>query len=449
MSIFGTDGLRGKVNEYPMTPEIAMKIAAILGHKSFSKKEGLCRVVIGKDTRRSCYMIESAMTAGLIASGADVILTGPVPTPAISMLTKSLRAEFGIMISASHNLFEDNGIKIFDSNGIKISDEMQHEIEKLLQLPYEKFYTESSLVGKVRRLDDVIGRYIEFVKSSISKDINFNGVKIVLDVANGAAYKIAPEIFRELGAEVFVLNDEPDGKNINSLCGSTHPDIISKKIKEMGFDIGIAVDGDADRLIICDEKGEVIDGDYIIGAIAKSMHSENKLTSNTVVLTVMSNISLEKFLNNLGLNVIRTAVGDRNVIKEMIAQNSNLGGEQSGHIILRDYSKTGDGILAAIQIISYLVKEKLKTSSITTLFKKTPQTLVNLLLSKEKKIDLNHEDIKSEITECEKILNGNGRILVRKSGTENLIRIMVEGEDAIKNKKCIQALEKVLEQTSY
>lgn len=445
MSIFGTDGLRGKVNEYPMTPEIAMKIAAILGNKSVKIGSGLGRVIIGKDTRKSCYMIESAMTAGLIAAGADVILTGPVPTPAISMLTKSLRADFGIMISASHNLFEDNGIKIFDSNGVKISDEMQHEIEKLLQLPYEKFYTESYLVGKVKRLDDVIGRYIEFVKSSISKDISFNGMKVVLDVANGSAYKIAPEIFKELGAEVYVLNNEPNGENINKDCGSTHPNIISKKVVELNYDIGIAVDGDADRLIICDEKGEIIDGDYIIGAIAKSMQNENKLSSKTIVLTVMSNLALEKFLNSLGLKAKRTAVGDRNVIKEMIELNSNLGGEQSGHIILKDYSKTGDGILSAIQIISYLMKGGLKTSSISNLFKKTPQTLVNLRFQKEKKIDLNSEEIKLQIAECEKILNGNGRVLVRKSGTENLIRIMVEGENEKQNALCIDAIKALFE----
>ena len=440
MSIFGTDGIRGRVNEYPMTPEIALKIAAIIGNKVVKLGAGgLKKVVIGKDTRRSCYMLESAMTAGLISAGADVILTGPIPTPAVSMLVGSLRADYGIMISASHNLFEDNGIKIFNSNGIKISDEEQHEIEKLLQLPYEKFYVESSLVGKVKRLDDVIGRYVEFVKSSIPKELSFAGLKVVLDVANGSAYKIAPEILTELGATVNILNDTPNGENINHKCGSTYPKIISNKVQELGFDIGIAVDGDADRIIICDETGEVIDGDYIIGCIAKLMLEEKSL-EGPVILTVMSNIGLEKFLNKLGIKTIRTPVGDRNVISKMKEVGANLGGEQSGHIVMSDYSKTGDGILSAIQILAYLVKNNLKASSIRELFKKTPQTLVNVQLSSNKKVNLQSKEVIKFIEKCEKLLGKNGRLLVRKSGTENLIRLMVEGENEELNSKCLNTL---------
>ena len=441
MSIFGTDGVRGKVNEYPMTPEIAMKIAAIVGSKAASKENGnLKKVVVGKDTRRSCYMLEAAITAGLISAGVDVILTGPIPTPAVSMLTKSLRADFGIMISASHNLFEDNGIKIFDDNGVKISDEMQYEIEKLLAMPYEKFYTEANKLGKVKRLDDVIGRYVEFVKSSISRDISFKNVKIALDVANGAAYKIAPEIFTELGAEVFVFNDEPNGENINHNCGSTHPGIISDMVQKLGCDIGIAVDGDADRLIICDENGKIIDGDYIIAAIALSLLGQKALKGDAVIVTIMSNLGLEKFLLSLGINVIRTPVGDRNVIAKMQETGANLGGEQSGHIILNDYSKTGDGILSAIQILSYLVKNKLKVSSITKLFAKIPQTLVNVRPEPSKKINLTSGNAAEMIEKAKEILEGTGRIVVRKSGTENLIRIMVEGEDESLNSKAINLL---------
>lgn len=443
MSIFGTDGIRGLVNEYPMTPEIAMKIALIIGNLSIkdTEKSSFNRVIVGKDTRRSCYMLEAVITAGLTAAGVDVILTGPIPTPAISMLTKSLRASYGIMISASHNPYQDNGIKIFNSEGLKISNEEQQEIEKLLTLPHEKFYTESKNIGKVRRLDDVIGRYIEHVKSSIPKYINFQGVKVVLDVANGAAYKIAPEILVELGAEVEVLNNEPNGENINNNCGSTCPEIISSKVKELGFDIGIAIDGDADRLIICDENGDIIDGDYIIGIIAKQLLEEKKLSSDIVVLTVLANSGLESYLANIGLKTIRTAVGDRNVTYEMLQVGSNLGGEQSGHIILADYSKTGDGILAAIQVLSYIVKNNIKASMVGKMFNKLPQSMVNIKFDKSKKINLNSEDLQKFILECNNALGEDGRLIVRKSGTENLIRIMVESKDIKKNQECTEKLK--------
>lgn len=441
MSIFGTDGVRGKVNEYPMTPEIAMKIAAIIGHKAYLQQNGgLKKVIVGKDTRKSCYMLESVITAGLLSAGVDVVLTGPVPTPAISMLTKSLRADFGIMISASHNLFEDNGIKIFDHNGIKISDEFQYQIEKLLQMPCEKFYAESSKLGKVKRLDDVIGRYVEFVKSSISREISFKNVKIALDTANGSAYKIAPEILTELGAEVIVVNNEPNGENINHNCGSTHPNIIADLTQKLKCDIGIAVDGDADRLIICDENGNIIDGDYILAAITLSLLGQKALKGDTVVVTIMSNLGLEKFLLSLGISVVRTNVGDRNIIAKMQEIGANLGGEQSGHIILNDYSKTGDGILSAIQILNYLVKNKLKASSITKLFTKVPQVCVNIKLHTNKKINLESGEHFEVISKAKDILKDTGRVIVRRSGTENLIRIMVEGENEELNSKAINLL---------
>lgn len=443
MSIFGTDGIRGLVNEYPMTPEIAMKIALILGNMSVLNhhKTSFNRVIVGKDTRQSGYMVEAAMTAGLIAAGADVILTGPVPTPAISMLTKSLRASFGVMISASHNPYEDNGIKIFDNEGMKLSDDTQYEIEKRLQYPYEKFYTESKYVGKGRRLDDVIGRYIEHVKSSIPKDITFQGMKVVLDVANGSAYRIAPAILAELGAEVAIMNNEPNGENINEGCGATFPSKISEKVKQLSFDIGIALDGDGDRLIMCDEKGEIIDGDYIIAAIAKHMKEESRLKQNTVVLTVMSNYGLEDYLQNLNIKVFKTAVGDRNVVQKMQELGACLGGEPSGHIILRDYSKTGDGILSAIQIISFLVKHKLNASVISQLFVKVPQIIRNIPIEKSKKFNLNIPEIQGFLSECETMLNGSGRVLVRKSGTEPLLRLMVEGRNESLNDSCMMRLQ--------
>ena len=441
MSIFGTDGVRARVNEYPMTIEIAMKIAIILGNKVVENKNGsLPRVIVGKDTRKSCYMFESAIVAGLTSAGAEAILTGPIPTPGISMLTTSLRACYGIMISASHNSFEDNGIKIFNHKGVKISDAEQLEIEKLIQMPNEKFYAECKKVGKAKRLDDIVGRYVEFTKSSVSKNISFAGFKVVLDLANGASYKIAPEIFEELGATVHVLNNVPNGENINHECGSTHPQVISNAVKKLGYDIGIAVDGDADRITICDELGNIIDGDYIIGAITKFMFEEKRLQGNGVVLTVMSNLGLERFIHSLGLNVIRTPVGDRNISYKMHEIGVNIGGEQSGHIILSDYSKTGDGILSAIQVVSYLIKNGLKTSDILKLFKKLPQTLENIKMDKNKKINLNDEKSLNFIKDIEGKMGNDGRVLVRKSGTENLLRIMVESESEDKNKTYLKQL---------
>ena len=441
MSIFGTDGVRARVNEYPMTIEIAMKIAVILGNKAVQNNNGtLPRIIVGKDTRRSCYMFESAIVAGLTSAGAEAILTGPIPTPGISMLTTSLRACYGIMISASHNSFEDNGVKIFNHQGVKISDAEQLEIEKLIQMPNEKFYAECKKVGKAKRLDDVVGRYVEFTKSSVSKNISFAGFKVVLDLANGSAYKIAPEIFEELGATVHVLNNTPNGENINHECGSTHPQVISQAVKKLGFDIGIAVDGDADRITICDELGNIIDGDYIIGAITKFMLEEKRLQGNAVVLTVMSNFGLERFIHSLGLNVVRTPVGDRNVSYKMKEVGANIGGEQSGHIILSDYSKTGDGILSAIQVVSYLIKNGLKTSDILKLFKKLPQSLENVKIDKNKKINLNDEITLNFIKEIEGKMGNNSRVLVRKSGTENLLRIMVESESEDKNKTYLKQL---------
>lgn len=445
MSIFGTDGIRSRVNEYPMTPEIAMKVAAILGSKSLNNNNGsLNRVVVGKDTRKSCYMLESAIIAGLTASGADVILTGPIPTPAVSMLTNSLRACYGIMISASHNSFEDNGIKIFNSNGVKLSHEEQIEIEKLLQLSSSKFYAGSKFVGRVKRLDDVVGRYIEFVKSSVPHGLSFNNFKIVLDLANGASYKIAPQIFEELGATVHVINNDPNGENINHKCGSTFPHLISKTVQKLGFDIGIAVDGDADRLIICDERGDVIDGDHIIAAIVKFMLESKALKGGGVALTVMSNKGLEDFLINLGLQITRTKVGDKNVTMAMQEMNFNVGGEQSGHIILSDYSHTGDGILSAIQVVSYLITNSLKASAILKLFTKIPQNNINLKIHKNKKINLQSKEIINFIKQIEDELK-DGRVLIRKSGTENLLRIMVESKDNKTNEFYLNKIIKYFE----
>jgi phosphoglucosamine mutase len=434
MSIFGTDGIRSKANIYPMTPDVVMKIASVLGKKAQENQYNtLPRIIIGKDTRRSCYMFESALVAGITAAGVEAILTGPIPTPGISMLTHSLRACYGVMISASHNSFEDNGIKIFNYQGIKLSNQEQEEIEKLITLPNHHFYIESKKIGKAKRLNDIVGRYVEFVKSSIDKNISFNGLKVVLDVANGSAYKIAPQIFEELGAEVCVLNDAPDGKNINHLCGSTDTKMISSTVKKLNYDIGIAFDGDADRVIICDERGEVIDGDYILGAIIKFMFEEKKLNNNKVVLTVMSNYGLEKFLNSIGLEVERVEVGDRNVSYKMREIDANIGGEQSGHVVLSNYSKTGDGILSAIQIVSYLIKNKLKASSILNLFTKLPQSLVNVSCQNIKDFDLNNLNFSKFMQDIQNNIKDGGRIVVRKSGTENVIRVMIEGVDEKQN----------------
>ncbi len=434
---FGTDGIRGTANKFPMTAEIALKTGMAVGArfgKNFTKNLHRHRVVIGKDTRLSGYMIEPALTAGFVSMGLDVFLVGPVPTPAISMLTRSLRADIGIMISASHNPYFDNGIKIFDAKGEKLDDEIECEIENLIDADLNKYLADPSDLGRVKRLEDARGRYIEFVKNSFARDKNLSGLKIAVDCANGASYSMAPTIFRELGAEVFEIGVEPNGFNINLECGSTHPQALQKKVIELQADIGIALDGDADRLLIINEKGEIIDGDILIALIAEKLHQEGRLKSDIAVITQMSNLALEEYLGYIGVSTIRTKIGDRYVLEAMRKNKCNFGGEQSGHLVLADYSTTGDGLIASLQILSILIDQGKPISEISKIFKPYPQILQNV---KFNKIDsnLNDKAIINFIEKKEIELGAQGRILVRKSGTENLIRVMVEGKNEEQIKK--------------
>lgn len=444
---FGTDGIRGAVNQFPMTAEIALKVGMAVGARfgsHYTKDEHRHRVVIGKDTRLSGYLIETALTAGLTAVGVDVVLVGPVPTPAVSMLTKSLRADVGIMISASHNPYHDNGIKIFDRDGNKLSDLIESEIEKLIDSDPAEYLADSDKLGRVRRLDDAYGRYIEFVKNSFPKDQNLGGLKIVLDCANGASYALAPTIFRELGAKVITVGVEPNGFNINENCGSTHPEFLREEVKKHNADIGIALDGDADRLLVVDEEGEVIDGDKIIAAIAEKLHDEGNLNGDLVVITQMSNLALEKYLNYIGVSALRSKVGDRYVLEEMKKNRCNFGGEQSGHIVLGDYSATGDGLIASLQVLSYLLTKKLKSSSITNLFDLAPQILKNVKFDAAKGNPMESEKVQKFIAEKQKQLADRGRILVRKSGTENLIRVMAEGENKVEVEGVVDEIVEII-----
>ncbi len=427
---FGTDGIRGTVNKFPMTAEIALKIGTALGAKfgaHFTNNNHRHRVVIGKDTRLSGYVIEPALTAGFAATGMDVFLVGPVPTPAVSMLTRSLRADIGIMISASHNPYYDNGIKIFDSKGHKLSDEVEMEIEEMIEGNLEKYLAASQNLGRVKRLEDARGRYIEFVKNSFPKDKNLSELKIVVDCANGSSYAMAPIIFRELGAEVIEIGTMPDGFNINEDCGSTNPQKLAKTVLELKADIGIALDGDADRLVVVNEQGHNVSGDKIIALIAEKLHNEGNLKKDTVVITQMSNLALENYLNYIGVSTVRCAVGDRYVLEEMKKGGYNFGGEQSGHIVMSDYSTTGDGLIAALQILSAICDAKKPVSEVLNLFEAFPQILENVKFTSEKN-PLEDENLQKFIKEKELELKGEGRILVRKSGTEKLIRVMVEGK---------------------
>ncbi len=425
---FGTDGIRGTANKFPMTAEIALKVGMAVGTK-FTDGAHKHRVVIGKDTRLSGYVIEPALTAGLAAVGMDVFLLGPVPTPAVSMLTRSLRADIGIMISASHNPYCDNGIKIFDSEGNKLSDEIEIEIEKLIDSDMSNYLATPDNLGRVKRLDDGRERYVEFVKNSFPKERNLSGLKIVIDCANGAAYAIAPKILWELGAEVISIGVDPNGFNINEKCGSTKPEMLREKVLQHKADIGIALDGDADRLLILDENGAIIDGDKIIALIAEKLHNEGRLKKDTVVITQMSNLALEKYLSYIGISTRRVNIGDRYVLEEIKKGGYNFGGEQSGHIVLSDYSTTGDGLVASLQILSLLVSQEKKVSELFDLYQPAPQILKNIKLSgSANPLDL--AEVQEFILQQQKMLGKDGRILVRKSGTENLVRVMVEGLDA-------------------
>ncbi|MDA8645201.1 phosphoglucosamine mutase [Amylibacter sp.] len=421
---FGTDGVRGLANAFPMTPDIALKLGAAAG-RHFRKDQKQHRVVIGKDTRRSSYMFENALTAGFTSTGMDVYLLGPVPTPAVGVLTRSMRADVGVMISASHNSYLDNGIKFFGPEGFKLSDKVELEIEKLLDDEIE--YAASENIGMAKRIDDALGRYMEFAKSAFPRKKLLNGLKVVVDCANGAAYKAAPIVLWELGAEVISIGVNPDGYNINKDCGSTHPQNAAKAVLEHNADVGICLDGDADRLILIDNKGKIADGDQLMGLIASQWSSKGKLANNTLVATVMSNMGLERYLNTLDIKLLRTNVGDRYVVEAMRKFGYNLGGEQSGHIVMTDYATTGDGLMAALQFLNTLVESKCTSSELIKVFEPMPQLLRNVMLNNSESLD--NLKVKESIKAGEDAFGDIGRILIRKSGTEPLLRVMGECED--------------------
>jgi phosphoglucosamine mutase len=423
---FGTDGIRGVANVFPMTPEIAMKVGMAAG-RSFTRGEYRHRVVIGKDTRLSGYMIESALVAGFTSVGMDVFLFGPLPTPAVAMLTRSLRADLGVMISASHNPYTDNGIKLFGPDGQKLSDARELQIEKLMGESAENLLVSSAAVGRAKRVDDAQARYIEFVKATFPKNARLDGLRIVVDCAHGAAYKVAPAALWELGADVVTIGTEPNGTNTNLECGSTAPEAMCHKVREMRADFGIALDGDADRVVMSDEHGRVIDGDQVLALIARSWSKLGTLKGGGVVGTVMSNVGLERYLGSLGLKLARVQVGDRYVIEEMKKGGYNVGGEQSGHIVMSDFCTTGDGLIAALQVLAVIAQEQKPASQAAHLFEPLPQVLKNVRFRKG--TPLEDARVKSSIEACRERLNGTGRILVRKSGTEPVIRIMAEGDD--------------------
>ena len=424
---FGTDGVRGRANSYPMTADFCLKLGAAAGSYFRRANKKSHRVVIGKDTRLSGYMFENALTAGLTSSGMNVLLLGPVPTPAVGLLTNSMRADLGIMISASHNEHSDNGIKFFGPDGYKLSDSVELEIEALVSKGIG--YVSPEDIGRAKRIDDGRYRYIERVKSSFPNQMRLDGLKVVIDCANGAGYKAAPEVLWELGAEVIPVGVSPDGRNINLECGSTSPTVAAETVVAHGADVAICLDGDADRVLIIDEYGRPIDGDQFLGMIGSRWFKNGNLVENTLVSTVMSNMRLEAFLKQEGIKLVRTSVGDRYVVERMRLNSFNLGGEKSGHVVMMDYSTTGDGLMAGLQFLAEMVRTGEVASVVGRPFDLAPQKTENITYAGDKN-PLDHPSIKKIISESEKKISGFGRLLVRKSGTEKLIRIMVEAEDA-------------------
>ncbi len=422
---FGTDGIRGRANAFPMTAEMALKVGMAAG-LSFKNGGHRHRVVIGKDTRLSGYMLENALVAGFTAVGMDVFLLGPMPTPSVAMLTRSLRADLGVMISASHNPYHDNGIKFFGPDGFKLSDELELQIEALIESDMSSRLTGD--LGRAKRIESAQQRYIEFAKRTLPREMSLEGLRVVVDCANGAAYKVAPEALWELGADVISLGVMPDGYNINKDCGSTSTDALAKKVHEVRADIGIALDGDADRVIIVDENGAVIDGDQLMAVVAQSWQAHNRLSQPGIVATVMSNLGLERYLDSLGLSLARTKVGDRYVVEHMRAHGYNVGGEQSGHIVLSDFATTGDGLIAALQIMACIKDQGKTVSEVCRRFDPVPQLLKNVRYSGGKPLEM--ADVKAAIEDGEQRLGNTGRLVIRASGTEPLIRVMAEGDDA-------------------
>lgn len=426
---FGTDGIRGRTNTFPMTADTALKIAMATALSLQHDHVGLHqnRVIIGKDTRLSGYMLEEALAAGFVAMGMEVILLGPIPTPAIAMLTRSLRADVGVMISASHNPYQDNGIKLFGPDGYKIPDALEESIEARLDQDLSESLPDPDLIGKASRLDDAHGRYIEFLKNSFPRGHSLDGLKIVIDCAHGAAYKVAPQVLWELEAEVVPMGVYPNGRNINAGCGATATEALQQRVVSEKADFGIALDGDADRLIMVDEKGQRVDGDQLMALLAQKWHEDGRLCGGGVVATVMSNLGFERYLKSRGLSLVRTPVGDRHVVERMRADGFNLGGEQSGHIIMADYGTTGDGMMAALQILALLKQQSFPASTALNVFTPLPQILQNVRFESGKPLE--NEAVKTAIAKAEKSLANDGRLLVRASGTEPLIRVMAEGDN--------------------
>ena len=423
---FGTDGIRGLANRHPMTSEVALKVGMAAGHV-FRNGNHRHRVVIGKDTRLSGYMIESALLSGFTAVGCDVFLLGPMPTPAVAMLTRSLRADLGVMISASHNRFDDNGIKLFDPDGYKLSDETEAQIEALIDSEAVAMLAAPDKIGRATRVESAQERYIEYAKRTLPKNLRLDGLRIVIDCANGAGYKVAPEALWELGAEVIKIGDDPNGRNINHKCGSTAPEALIDKVREVRADIGIALDGDADRVVLINEKGHIVDGDQLMAVIAESWLKREDLAGGGVVATVMSNLGLERYLETLGLAMVRTPVGDRYVVEHMRKHGYNVGGEQSGHIVLSDFTTTGDGLISALQILAVVVSTGKPVSEVCNRFTPLPQILQNVRYSSGKPLD--DARVKKAIDAGKEKLGKSGRLVIRPSGTEQLIRVMAEGDD--------------------
>ena len=425
--LFGTDGIRGQANVYPMTSEMALKAGMAAGTLFSNNGQHRHRVVIGKDTRLSGYMIETALTSGFTAAGMDVFLLGPVPTPGVAMLTRSMRADLGVMISASHNESRDNGIKFFDPDGYKLSDEMENQMQAMIEGPSDKLLAPADQIGRAKRVESAQERYIEFAKRTLPRDVRLDGLRIVIDCANGAGYQVAPNALWELGAEVIRIGVEPNGHNINLKCGSTSPEALCAKVQEVRADIGIALDGDADRVVIVDEKGQVVDGDQIMAVIAESWHRRGSLAAGGVVATVMSNLGLELYLKDLGLTLARTAVGDRYVVEHMRKHGFNLGGEQSGHIVLSDFTTTGDGLVSALQVLAVVVGTGKPVSEVCKRFERLPQVLKNVRYANGKPLE--KDAVIKAIDSGKARLGAKGRVVIRPSGTEPVIRVMAEGDD--------------------
>jgi len=428
--LFGTDGIRGTANSEPITAATALAVAQAAGLE-FQRGDHRHLVVIGKDTRLSGYLLETALTSGFISVGMDVVLLGPLPTPAVAMLTRSLRADLGVVISASHNPYHDNGIKLFGPDGYKLSDAAEQAIETRVARGTDGGLAASESLGQAQRLDDALGRYIEFVKNSFPRGRRLDGLKIVVDCANGAAYRVAPTVFYELGAEVVAVAVEPDGFNINKNCGATAPEMLCQAVLDHGADLGIALDGDADRMVMADERGRLVDGDQILGLIARSWREAEILRGGGIVGTVMANLGLERYLAGLGLELLRTPVGDRYVVERMREGDYNLGGEQSGHIVLSDYTTTGDGLIAALQVLAVLVQDGGKASQVTRVFEPLPQVLKNVPLGNAAALGdpLGAAAVREAVAVGQRALGQGGRLLIRKSGTEPVVRVMGEGED--------------------